>query len=145
MSTTIVAQSTPAIASAIAIIRLSGKDALPLCRKFFSGFKGEVKPRYAYFGKFTAGGITDDCICIYFAAPHSYTGEDMAEIYSHGSVAVTRAIIEQLILAGATMARRGEFTRRAFENGKMDLTESEAVIDLINAESEAEARSLTSS
>ena len=80
MSTTIVAQSTPAIASAIAIIRLSGKDALPLCRKFFSGFKGEVKPRYAYFGKFTAGGITDDCICIYFAAPHSYTGEDMAEI-----------------------------------------------------------------
>ena len=141
MSTTIVAQSTPAIASAIAIIRLSGKNALPLCRKFFSGFKGEVKPRYAYFGKFTAGGITDDCICIYFAAPHSYTGEDMAEIYSHGSVAVTRAIIEQLILAGATMAQRGEFTRRAFENGKMDLTESEAVIDLINAESEAEARS----
>lgn len=141
MSTTIVAQSTPAIASAIAIIRLSGKDALPLCRKFFSGFKGEVKPRYAYFGKFTAGGITDDCICIYFAAPHSYTGEDMAEIYSHGSVAVTRAIIEQLILAGATMAQRGEFTRRAFENGKMDLTESEAVIDLINAESEAEVRS----
>lgn len=138
---TIVAQSTPNIASAIAIIRLSGKDALPLCRKFFSGFSGEVKPRYAYYGKLTAGGITDNCLCIYFKAPHSYTGEDMAEIYCHGSVAVTRAVIEQFIAAGAEMAQRGEFTRRAFENGKMDLTESEAVVDLINAESEAEARS----
>ena len=142
MSTTIVAQSTPAIASAIAIIRLSGKNALPLCRKFFSGFKGEVKPRYAYFGKFTAGGITDDCICIYFAAPHSYTGEDMAEIYSHGSVAVTRAIIEQLILAGATMAQRGEFTRRAFENGKMDLTESEDMAEIYSHGSVAVTRAI---
>lgn len=138
---TIVAQSTPATASAIAIIRLSGEDALPLCRKVFSGFKDEVKPRYMYFGRMDTGRVCDDCLCVYFRAPHSYTGEDMVEINCHGSVAVTRGIIEYFISAGAKMAQRGEYTRRAFENGKLDLTESEAVIDLINAESEAEARS----
>lgn len=138
---TIVAQSTPNTASAIAIIRLSGEEALPLCRKVFSGFKGDEKPRYMYFGRLDTGKICDDCLCVYFKAPNSYTGEDMVEINCHGSVAVTRGIIEYFISAGARMAERGEYTRRAFENGKLDLTESEAVIDLINAESEAEARS----
>ena len=138
---TIVAQSTPPIASAISIIRLSGENALPLVKAVFSGFKGEVKPRFMYFGRLDTGKIRDDCMCAYFRAPHSNTGEDMAEIYCHGSVAVCRGIIEYFLSAGAVMAERGEFTRRAFENGKLDLTESEAVIDLINAQSEAEARS----
>ncbi len=138
---TIVAQSTPPIQSAIAIIRLSGEESLTLTRSLFSAFGDSVVPRKAYFGRLDTGKIKDDCVCIYFQAPHSYTGEDVVEIYCHGSIAVTRAIIERFIELGARMAERGEFTRRAFENGKMDLTESEAVIDLINAESEAEARS----
>lgn len=138
---TIVAQSTPSTASAIAIIRLSGEQALPLVKAVFSGFNGEVKPRYMYYGRLDTGKIRDDCMCVYFRAPHSYTGEDMVEINCHGSVAVCRGIIEYFLSAGAVMAQRGEYTRRAFENGKMDLTESEAVIDLINAQSEAEARS----
>lgn len=138
---TIVAQSTPSTASAIAIIRLSGEQALPLVKAVFSGFNGEVKPRYMYYGRLDTGKIRDDCMCVYFRAPHSYTGEDMVEINCHGSVAVCRGIIEYFLSAGAVMAQRGEYTRRAFENGKLDLTESEAVIDLINAQSEAEARS----
>ena len=138
---TIVAQSTPPIASAIAVIRLSGDQALALTARAFSGFKKEVKPRVAYYGTLDVGTIRDDCLCVYFCAPASYTGEDVVEIYCHGSVAITMAIIEYFIKNGAKQAERGEFTRRAFENGKLDLTESEAVIDLINARSEAEARS----
>lgn len=138
---TIVAQSTPPTASAIAIIRLSGENALPLVKAVFSGFKEEVKPRYMYYGRLDVGKIRDDCMCVYFKAPHSYTGEDMVEINCHGSVAVCRGIIEYFLSAGAVMAERGEYTRRAFENGKLDLTEAEAVIDLINAQSEAESRS----
>lgn len=138
---TIVAQSTPMIASAIAVIRLSGDSAYSLARRVFSGFRDASKPRTAYYGTLDAGSVKDDCIAVYFKGPHSYTGEDVVEIYCHGSVAVSSAIIEKFIAMGARMAERGEFTRRAFENGKMDLTESEAVIDLINAQSEAEARS----
>lgn len=138
---TIVAQSTPPLASAIAVIRLSGENALSITAEAFSGFKGKVEPRRAYYGTFTAGLVKDDCVAVYFAAPHSYTGEDVVEISCHGSVAVTAAIIEYCLVKGARLAERGEFTRRAFENGKLDLTESEAVIDLINAQSEAEARS----
>lgn len=114
---------------------------MALTRSVFSGFRESVIPRRAYFGCLDTGKIKDDCICLYFSAPHSYTGEDVVEIYCHGSIAVTRGILERFIELGARMAERGEFTRRAFENGKLDLTESEAVIDLINAQSEAEAKS----
>jgi len=138
---TIVAQSTPPLASAIAVIRLSGENALSITAEAFSGFKGKVEPRRAYYGTFNAGKVKDDCVALYFAAPHSYTGEDVVEISCHGSVAVTTAILEFCLSKGARLAERGEFTRRAFENGKLDLTESEAVIDLINAQSESEARS----
>lgn len=138
---TIIALSTPPTLSAIAIIRLSGKESLELVKEVFSGFRGEVKPRYMYYGTLDTGKIKDDCMCVYFRSPNSYTGEDMVEINCHGSVAITESIIEYFISKGAVMAERGEFTKRAFVNGKMDLTQSEAVIDLINAQSEAQARS----
>lgn len=138
---TIIALSTPPTLSAIAIIRLSGKESLELVKEVFSGFRGEVKPRYMYYGTLDTGKIKDDCMCVYFRSPKSYTGEDMVEINCHGSVAITESIIEYFISKGAVMAERGEFTKRAFVNGKMDLTQSEAVIDLINAQSEAQARS----
>ncbi len=138
---TIIAVSTPPTLSAIAIVRLSGKESLELVKKVFSGFKEDVKPRYMYYGILDTGKIKDDCMCVYFRSPNSYTGEDMVEINCHGSVAVTESIIEYFIEQGARMAEKGEFTKKAFVNGKMDLTQSEAVIDLINAQSEAQARS----
>lgn len=139
---TIIALSTPPTLSAIAIIRLSGKESLQLVKSVFSGFnKKEVKPRYMYYGTLDTGKVKDDCMCVYFSAPNSYTGEDMVEINCHGSVAITESIIEYFIEKGVSMAQKGEFTKKAFVNGKMDLTQSEAVIDLINAQSEAQARS----
>ncbi len=139
---TIIALSTPPTLSAIAIVRLSGKESLQLVKEVFSPFNNkEVKPRYMYYGVLDTGKIKDDCMCVYFRAPSSYTGEDMVEINCHGSVAVTESIIEYFIEKGARMAEKGEFTKKAFVNGKMDLTQSEAVIDLINAQSEAQARS----
>ncbi|MBO5224683.1 MAG: tRNA uridine-5-carboxymethylaminomethyl(34) synthesis GTPase MnmE [Clostridia bacterium] len=138
---TIIALSTPPTLSAIAIVRLSGKECLGLVKEIFSGFKKDVKPRYMYYGILDTGKIKDDCMCVYFSAPNSYTGEDMVEINCHGSVAVTESIIEYFIEKGVRMAEKGEFTKKAFVNGKMDLTQSEAVIDLINAQSEAQARS----
>lgn len=138
---TIIALSTPPTLSAIAIIRLSGKESLELVKEVFSGFRKEVKPRYMYYGVLDTGVIKDDCMCVYFASPSSYTGEDMVEINCHGSVAITESIIEYFLNRGVRMAEKGEFTKKAFVNGKMDLTQSEAVIDLINAQSEAQVRS----
>lgn len=138
---TIIALSTPPTLSAIAIIRLSGKESKDLVKQVFTGFNKEIKPRYMYYGILDTGKIKDDCMCVYFAAPYSYTGEDMVEINCHGSVAITESIIEYFLSKGARLAEKGEFTKKAFVNGKMDLTQSEAVIDLINAQSEAQARS----
>ena len=136
---TIVALSTPPIASAIAIIRLSGDNALKIAGKFFD-FKDAI-PRHMYYGVLDTGDIKDDCMAVYFKKPNSYTGEDMIEINCHGSVAISTKIIQALIDEGAVMAQRGEFTRRAFENGKMDLTECEGVIDLINSQTKGEINS----
>ena len=138
---TIIALSTPATSGAIAVIRLSGTQSLNLVKKAFSGFKGEVKPRFMYYGTLDAGSVKDDCMCVYFKGPHSYTGEDVVEINCHGSVAIIKGIIEYFLQNGAVSAERGEFTKRAFINGKLDLTECEGVIDLINAQSAAQVKS----
>ncbi|HPL15171.1 MAG TPA: tRNA uridine-5-carboxymethylaminomethyl(34) synthesis GTPase MnmE, partial [Spirochaetota bacterium] len=135
---TICAPATPSVNSSIAIIRISG----PVTRRaidsyFYHGY--ELKPRYAHYGTLHDGGAqVDDVIVIYYPAPHSYTGEEMAEIYCHGNQIIVRKIIMMLNALGVRMAEPGEFTRRAFLNGKLDLTEAEAINHIIMAKSEWE-------
>jgi tRNA modification GTPase len=138
---TIVANVTPLIPSAVGIIRISGDKALDIAKKIFELPKN-VTPRRAYFGKIrdTKGNIIDEGILIYFKAPHSFTGEDVIELYPHGSVPIMKRIISEAINLGCRMAERGEFTKRAFLNGKIDLIQAEAIADLIEAKTERASR-----
>ena len=138
---TICAISTPAGIGGIAVIRISGPKAITLTDKLFRGRKSlaETRSYSMRFGEIVAADeVLDQVLCSVFRAPHSFTGEEMVEISCHGSPYVQQAIIQALLDAGCSMAAPGEFTRRAFLNGKMDLTEAEAVADLIAAESKAE-------
>ncbi len=141
MSDTIAAIATAPMKSAIGIIRISGPDSLKIASKVFLGNPGE-KPREMVTGKFLSksGEICDFGMGVYFKAPASFTGEDCIEFYCHGSLAVLRTVLLALYHAGARPANPGEFTHRAFLNGKMDLTQAEAVIDLIDSETEFSAR-----
>jgi len=143
---TIVAIATPAGTGAIAVIRLSGKDAIPICAKVFMSTSQakqlSEQPAYTiHYGKLIDGDIIIDQVLVsLFKAPHSYTGEDIVEISCHGSTLIQQQILELLIRNGATLAEPGEFTLRAFLNGKMDLSQAEAVADLIASSSEAARR-----
>jgi len=132
---TIAALGTPAGTGALAVIRLSGPDCLALCRNIFGR---SPTPRVATRGYFRDqnGRIVDDVLFTYFAGPKSYTGEDVLEITAHGNPYIAQRILEDLAGRGARPAEPGEFTRRAFLNGKLDLTQAEAVMDLISARSE---------
>lgn len=133
MLSTIFALSTP-LGGAIAIIRISGPKALEIISALTGG-RMSFKPRQLCCAAvFNDGEVIDDAMVVCFCAPNSYTGEDMAEIHSHGSRAVINALSHALLKLGARPAEAGEFTRRAFMNGKLDLTKAEAVMDLINAE-----------
>jgi len=117
---TIIAVATPFGAGAIGIIRISGDGALSGVRPFFSGFKSEIQPGRMYYGNLKCGDYTDKCMCVYFAAPHSYTGEDTVEIYCHGSAALLYGVTAFLIdESGFVQAEGGDFTARAFKNGKL--------------------------
>lgn len=141
MSRVIVAPSGGGLPAAIGIVRLSGDQ----CAAVLDGiFKAKCKKTAQnrqkgrlYYGTLLSADNKplDLCMAVFFAAPHSYTGENMAEIYCHGSPAVVAGAIESAIAAGAASAEPGEFTRRAFLNGKMDLTEAEATADLIHSTS----------
>lgn len=141
MSHTIAAVSTGLSVSAIGIIRLTGDDCAVIAGKVFTlnngKVLGEAPNRKLVLGTLTDkdGRIIDQCCAIYSRAPHTYTGEDTVEFHCHGSPAVLAAGLDALYLAGARPAQRGEFTKRAFLNGKLDLTQAEAVIDLIEADS----------
>ena len=141
---TITAISTPMGVGGISIVRLSGTNALDIAsRVFFPKGKVGVKnfePRKMYLGLFKTDTITEECLMVYFKAPYSYTGEDLIEFQCHGGVIVTKKILETLVNEGATLAEGGEFTKRAFLNGKLSLDEAEGVIDVINAESESELK-----
>jgi tRNA modification GTPase len=134
---TIVAAATPSGESAIAIVRLSGAACNRLSEHCWS--YGCAEPRKAVYGAYKAidGHIVDHCIFVYFTSDSSYTGEDMLEIYSHGNPLIVRQLIDDMLARGCRAAEPGEFTRRAFLNGKMDLTQAEAVQDMIAARSEA--------
>ncbi|MCD6546178.1 MAG: tRNA uridine-5-carboxymethylaminomethyl(34) synthesis GTPase MnmE [Thermotogae bacterium] len=141
MFDTIAAISTPRGIGAISIIRLSGPKTLDIIKNVFtfSSNVKEIKPRYAYYGKIIdpiSSEIVDTGICVYYKLPNSYTGEDMAEISCHGGILVSSKVLEVILKAGARLAEPGEFTKRAFLNGKMDLIQAEAVNDLINCKTD---------
>ncbi len=136
---TIVALSTPPGVSAIGVIRLSGNRAIQICEGIFQGKKlSEQRSHTLHHGWIADGEKTiDEVVAGIFRAPHSYTGEDVVEISCHGSPHVLHKVIDLLIEKGARLAKPGEFTLRAFLNGKLDLTQAEAVADLIASHSEA--------
>jgi len=140
MSHTIAAVSTGNQVSAIGIIRLTGDDCIAVADKVFTlnnkKSLTEVPDRKLLLGDLhdKQGRIIDSCCVIVSRGPHSYTGEDTVEFHCHGSPAVLAAGLESLYIAGALPAKRGEFTKRAFLSGKLDLTQAEAVIDLIEAD-----------
>ena len=150
MNDTIAAIATPLIPSAIGILRLSGPEAADILDRvftpFWSGPMGPRPDRTLVYGALhdREGQIIDHCLATVSRAPHSYTGEDTAELQCHGSPAALTLGLEALFAAGARQARPGEFTRRAFLNGKLDLTRTEAVADLIHAETPAAVRQAAS-
>ena len=140
MSHTIAAVSTGNQVSAIGILRLSGDNCIAVSDKVFTlnskKSLSELPDRRLSIGTLhdRQGRVIDQCMAVVSRGPHSYTGEDTVEFHCHGSPAVLTAGLEALYLAGARPAQRGEFTKRAFLNGKLDLTQAEAVIDLIEAD-----------
>lgn len=142
MSDTIAALSTPLAAGGIGVIRISGDDAIEIADRIVKTTSGKslssLKGYTAAHGKVCAEGDTvDECVALVFRAPKSYTGENTVEISCHGGVFVSNQVLRAVLSAGARPAEAGEFTKRAFLNGKMDLSEAEAVMDLINAQGQA--------
>ena len=142
---TIAAISTAQGEGGIGVIRISGENALEIADKIFININNkkitEMKGYTAAFGKICHNGEEiDEAVALVFRAPHSYTGEDVVELSCHGGIYLTKQVLRAAISAGAEPAQAGEFTKRAFLNGKIDLTEAEAVIDLISAKSRSAAR-----
>ena len=144
MDTTIAAISTPPGVGAVAMIRISGPDTFSVCDRIFHKNK-DFKLSYAkkntmHYGKIieaSSGNVIDEIVAAVYRAPNSFTGEDTVEFFCHGGNVVTRRVLEETIRAGAVMAEPGEFSKRAFLNGKLDLSQAEAIIELINARSYA--------
>jgi len=131
-SDTIVAVSTPRGVGGVAVVRLSGPQAREMALRHLS--VDALEPRYSHFARFSDGGsLIDEVLAVWFPAPHSYTGEEMVEISCHGSLYVQQAIVQALLDDGARLAEPGEFTMRAFLGGKLNLSQAEAVADLIDA------------
>lgn len=142
---TIAAISTPNAVGGIAVIRISGERALAVAEKIFRPYGEKIVAEMqgytcAYGIAHDNGERIDDCILTIFRAPHSYTGEDTCEISCHGGLYVSKCILRAALKNGAVSAESGEFTKRAFLNGKLDLTQAEAVMDVISARGEAELR-----
>lgn len=138
MTDTIVALATAQGISAIAVIRLSGKDSIAITEKVFAGKKLTDQPSHTiHFGNLKDGNrIIDEVLISVFKEPNSFTKENSVEISCHGSPVIVKEIIKVLLKKGARLAEPGEFTKRAFLNGRFDLAQAEAVADLINAETD---------
>ncbi|MBR2442464.1 MAG: tRNA uridine-5-carboxymethylaminomethyl(34) synthesis GTPase MnmE [Clostridia bacterium] len=144
MEENIAAIATPAGKGGVAIIRMSGKNPLEIAKKMFYP-AGKIKvedfePYRMYPGRIDGGAFEDYGLCVYFKAPASYTGEDIIEFQCHGGESIARGILKQTFRLGAKAAGKGEFTKRAFLNGKLSLASAEGVADMINGESEAEVK-----
>lgn len=134
---TIVALGTPSGESALAVVRASGPLCPELVRQCLPG-SGRREPRKAFLSDYQSaeGKVLDNCLALFFEDGKSYTGEPMLELYLHGNPLIVQRVLEDLLARGCRMAEPGEFTRTAFANGKLDLTQAEAVADLISARSE---------
>ncbi|MBP9989328.1 MAG: tRNA uridine-5-carboxymethylaminomethyl(34) synthesis GTPase MnmE [Ruminococcus sp.] len=140
-STTIAAISTPSGTGGVGIIRISGNNAINISDKVFKAFSGlalsESEGYRAHYGRvYDKKTAVDEAICVVFRSPKSYTGEDVVEINCHGGIFITKKILQIVIENGAVPAMPGEFTKRAFLNGKLDLSKAESVMTLINAQGE---------
>ena len=145
MSKTIAAIATPSGEGGIGVIRISGDNAISVADKVFSSASNkalkDMDGYTALFGKISdSNGKIDEAVALLFRAPKSYTGEDVVEISVHGGEFVLKKALRSVLESGAVLAERGEFTRRAFENGKLDLSQAEAVVDIIAADSEQSLR-----
>ena len=141
----IAAISTPSGKGGVALIRVSGEGAIELCEKVFfpkSGRKlSDIPVRTEVYGDIVKGGeVIDDGMAAIFKAPASYTGEDTVEITCHGGILITEKVLEAVLIMGAAPAKRGEFTERAFINGKLSLTDAEAIGNLLEAKSDEQIR-----
>ena len=137
----IAAISTGMVASGVAVIRISGPSPLEVAKEMFRPL-GKTKvcdfePNKMYPGEILAKGFNDFGMCVYFKAPKSFTGEDSVEFHSHGGLAITKGILNKIFSLGVRPATNGEFTKRAFLNGKLSLSSAEGLIDMINSESES--------
>jgi len=138
-SDTIVAIATATGAGGVGVLRVSGRR----CTEIASGLGiGNLRPRHAHYARFrdAAHGVIDDGLALWFPGPHSFTGEDVLELQGHGSPVVLRQLLARCVALGARQARAGEFSERAFLNGKLDLAQAEAIADLIAAGDERAAR-----
>lgn len=144
MEHTIAAIATPPGKGGVAIIRMSGKNPLEIAEKLFTPVGktkvADFQPYRMYPGRIDGGNFTDYGLCVYFKGPSSYTGEDVVEFQCHGGENVARGILRQTFRHGAKPADKGEFTKRAFLNGKLSLASAEGVADMINGESDAEVK-----
>lgn len=139
MSNTICALSTPAGLGAIALIRISGNEAFAITENLFSEKLrfNDLPPQVARFAQlYDDDQVIDQVVVVKYAHPRSFTGEDMVEISCHGSIYIQRTILQLLVARGCRMAAPGEFTQRAFLNGKLDLPQAEAIADLIDSQTE---------
>jgi tRNA modification GTPase len=147
MDHTIAAIATAPGEGGIGIIRISGFDSFSILKKMFRYRSGKMisypEPRRMIYGNILnlsdesdSSSVIDECMSVYMKAPHTYTGEDVVEIQCHGSIVSLRRILAQVLDCGAELAEKGEFTKRAFLNGRIDLSQAEAVIDIVKAKSD---------
>ena len=143
LNSTIVAVATPIGVGGISIVRLSGSDAVKIADKFFlsktSKRPSKFKKRELVFGDFSGSLVSDECLCVVFDS-NSFTGEETVEFQAHGGIKIAELMVTECINAGARLAKNGEFSLRAYLNGKMSVCEAEGMIDMINAESDAELK-----
>ena len=138
---TIATISTPVGKGAIAVVRMSGDNALEIASRIFSTKKlksfTDAVPNFMYYGQADMGAFKDNILAVYFKKPHSYTGEDLVEFQCHGGVRLVRELLRRCLECGCDIADKGEFTKRAFLNGKIALSDAEGIVDMINGESTA--------
>lgn len=138
MADTIAAIATPLGEGGVGIVRVSGSNSLYIMKSIYRECPDEVIPRHVYYGHAVdnKGTVIDDMVSIYMKAPHTFTGDDVVEFQAHGSNVSLKLILRSVIASGARLADPGEFTKNAFLNGRLDLSQAEAVIDLIKSRSE---------
>ena len=143
---TIAAIATPNGRGGVGIVRISGSKALAIAQALVLDQR-PLKARYAHFRRFYSAdqSILDEGLALYFPNPHSFTGEDVVELQGHGGMVLMDMLLKRTLELGARMAQAGEFSQRAFLNDKLDLTQAEAIADLIDASSQAAVKSATRS